>query len=65
MSCSAATRCSTAGPAPPGARYSDRPTIVRSITEKLLTLPDATVVHTGHGDSTTIGAERANVTPEG
>ena len=53
------------GPGATGRSYSDRPTIVRSITEKLLTLPDETVVHTGHGDSTTIGAERANVTPEG
>jgi len=50
------------GPGATGRSYSDRPTIVRSITEKLLTLPDETVVHTGHGDSTTIGAERANVT---
>lgn len=49
------------GPGATGRSYSDRPTIVRSITEKLLTLPDDTVVHTGHGDSTTIGAERGNV----
>jgi hypothetical protein len=27
----------------------------------LLALPDHTIVHTGHGDSTTIGAERAAV----
>jgi hypothetical protein len=27
----------------------------------LLDLPDHTVVHTGHGDSTTIGAEREGV----
>jgi hypothetical protein len=27
----------------------------------LLTLPPSTVVHTGHGDSTTIGAEREGV----
>jgi glyoxylase-like metal-dependent hydrolase (beta-lactamase superfamily II) len=45
-----------------GRSFSDRPTIIRSITEKLFELPDETVVHTGHGDSTTIGAERANVT---
>jgi glyoxylase-like metal-dependent hydrolase (beta-lactamase superfamily II) len=49
------------GPGATGRSYSDRPTIIRSITEKLLPLPDATVVHTGHGDSTTIGAERDNV----
>ena len=52
------------GPGATGRSYSDRPTIVRSITEKLLTLPDDTVVHTGHGDSTTIGAERGNVPAE-
>lgn len=38
--------------------YSDFPTIISSITERLLTLPDETVVHTGHGDSTSIGTER-------
>jgi len=27
----------------------------------LLTLPAETIVHTGHGDSTTIGAERDGV----
>ena len=53
------------GPGATGRSFSDRPTIVRSINEKLLTLPDDTVVHTGHGDSTTIGAERANVPPVG
>jgi glyoxylase-like metal-dependent hydrolase (beta-lactamase superfamily II) len=52
------------GPGATGRSYSDRPTIVRSITHKLLTLPDDTVVHTGHGDSTTIGAERGNVPAE-
>ena len=52
------------GPGATGRSFSDRPTIVRSINDKLLPLPDATVVHTGHGDSTTIGAERANVPAE-
>ncbi len=52
------------GPGATGRSYSDRPTIIRSITEKLFALPDATVVHTGHGDSTTIGAERANLEPQ-
>jgi hypothetical protein len=28
---------------------------------QLLALPSETVVHTGHGESTTIGAERAGV----
>ncbi len=32
--------------------------LVRSICEKLLVLPDETVVYTGHGPSTTIGQEK-------
>ncbi|MGA1981219.1 MAG: MBL fold metallo-hydrolase [Acidobacteriaceae bacterium] len=36
----------------------DGPTLIRSIHEKLLTLPDATVVVPGHGPKTTIGEER-------
>jgi len=32
--------------------------ILRSIREKLLVLPDQTRVIAGHGDETTIGAER-------
>ena len=49
------------GPGATGRSYSDEPTILRSIIEKLLTLPDSTVVHTGHGATTTIGAEREGV----
>lgn len=49
------------GPGATGRSFSDEPTILRSIRDRLLTLPDHTVVHTGHGDSTTIGAERAAV----
>jgi glyoxylase-like metal-dependent hydrolase (beta-lactamase superfamily II) len=45
------------GPGATGRSFSDRPTIERSIRERLLTLPPETVVHTGHGDDTTIGAE--------
>jgi glyoxylase-like metal-dependent hydrolase (beta-lactamase superfamily II) len=45
------------GPGATGRSYSDRPTIERSIRERLLTLPPGTVVHTGHGPDTTIGAE--------
>jgi len=45
------------GPGATGRSYSDRATILRSIEERLLVLPESTVVHTGHGDSTTIGAE--------
>jgi hydroxyacylglutathione hydrolase len=36
----------------------DSKTILISIHERLLTLPDATTVVTGHGPATTIGAER-------
>ncbi len=36
----------------------DHNTLLKSIKEQLLTLPDATVVYPGHGPSTTIGAER-------
>jgi glyoxylase-like metal-dependent hydrolase (beta-lactamase superfamily II) len=45
------------GPGATGRSYSDRPTIERSIRERLLTLPPETVVHTGHGPDTTVGAE--------
>ena len=45
------------GPGATGRSYSDFPTIVGSIRDRLLTLPDDTVVHTGHGDDTSIGAE--------
>lgn len=38
--------------------YADHDTLVRSIREHLLTLPDDTTVHPGHGAATTIGAER-------
>jgi glyoxylase-like metal-dependent hydrolase (beta-lactamase superfamily II) len=37
---------------------SDHDTLIRSIREQLLTLPDDTVVHPGHGDTTTIGREK-------
>lgn len=46
------------GPGATGRSYSDYPTILISIRERLLTLPTETVVRTGHGDNTTIGAER-------
>ncbi|GGT41690.1 MBL fold metallo-hydrolase [Streptomyces purpureus] len=45
------------GPGATGRSFSDFPTIIDSIRDRLLTLPPATVVRTGHGDSTTIGAE--------
>lgn len=37
----------------------DGPTLLASIEERLLTLPDETIVHPGHGPRTTIGDERA------
>jgi len=46
------------GPGATGRSFSDHDTIVASIRASLLTLPDDTVVKTGHGDDTTIGAER-------
>ncbi|MGY4859990.1 MBL fold metallo-hydrolase [Cryobacterium sp. AP23] len=45
------------GPGATGRSYSDFPTIIESITTKLLSLPAETVVNTGHGESTSIGAE--------
>ncbi|MEA5453841.1 MBL fold metallo-hydrolase [Sinomonas sp. JGH33] len=45
------------GPGATGRSFSDFPTIIGSIRERLLTLPAETVVNTGHGDSTTIGDE--------
>ncbi|WP_017568708.1 MBL fold metallo-hydrolase [Nocardiopsis halotolerans] len=45
------------GPGATGRSYSDFPTIVESIRDRLLPLPEDTVVNTGHGPSTTIGAE--------
>jgi glyoxylase-like metal-dependent hydrolase (beta-lactamase superfamily II) len=45
------------GPGATGRSYSDYGTIVESIRTRLLTLPEDTTVHTGHGESTTIGTE--------
>lgn len=45
------------GPGATGRSHSDFDTIIRSIRAQLLTMPPETVVHTGHGDSTTIGDE--------
>ncbi len=49
------------GPGATGRSYSDRDLLVASVQMRLLGLPDDTVVHTGHGPDTTIGAERANL----
>lgn len=45
------------GPGATGRSYSDFPTILTSIGERLLDLPPQTRVLTGHGEETTIGAE--------
>src|SRR5690606_35394809 len=45
------------GPGATGRSFSSFATIIDSIRDRLLPLPDETVVHTGHGDDTTIGEE--------
>ncbi|MEU3187740.1 MBL fold metallo-hydrolase [Streptomyces sp. NPDC006923] len=45
------------GPGATGRSFSDFPTIIDSIRDRLLVLPPETVVRTGHGDTTTVGAE--------
>ncbi len=45
------------GPGATGRSFSDRPTIEASIRQRLFALPAETVVKTGHGPDTTIGAE--------
>lgn len=42
------------GPGATGPPFSSFATIIDSIRDRLLPLPDETVVHTGHGDDTTI-----------
>ena len=51
-------------PGGPGATHfpgGDFPTIIRSIEDRLLTLPAETLVLPGHGDDTTIGTERPHL----
>ncbi|NLD84457.1 MAG: MBL fold metallo-hydrolase [Actinomycetales bacterium] len=45
------------GPGATGRSYSDFPTIITSIRDRILTLPAGTLVHTGHGDGTKVGDE--------
>lgn len=49
------------GPGATGRSFSDGDLIVESIRTTLFELPDDTVVHTGHGADTTIGAERVGL----
>ena len=49
------------GPGATGRSFSDRGVLVASIRARLLGLPGDTVVHTGHGEDTTIAAETPNV----
>ena len=45
------------GPGATGRSFSDFPTIIGSIRRELLALPPSTVVHAGHGDTTSIADE--------
>lgn len=45
------------GPGATGRSFSDFPTIISSIRDRLLVLPPGTVVRTGHGRTTTVGDE--------
>lgn len=49
------------GPGATGRSFSDYDTIVASIRGRLFQLDEATTVHTGHGESTTIAAEAAGL----
>ncbi len=49
------------GPGATGRSFSDFPTIIESISSRLLNLPKDTVVNPGHGDSTVIGDEAPNL----
>jgi glyoxylase-like metal-dependent hydrolase (beta-lactamase superfamily II) len=49
------------GPGATGRSYSDFPTIIESIRERIFTLPESTEVLTGHGDSTSVGAEKPHL----
>jgi glyoxylase-like metal-dependent hydrolase (beta-lactamase superfamily II) len=51
------------GPGATGRSFSDYDTIIASIRGRLFALPADTVVHPGHGASTTIGAEAYSLRP--
>ncbi|GAC56142.1 hypothetical protein GOHSU_04_00110 [Gordonia hirsuta DSM 44140 = NBRC 16056] len=47
------------GPGATGRSFSSREVLEESIRSRLYELPEETIVHTGHGEDTTIGAEKA------
>lgn len=49
------------GPGATGRSYSSFETIIESISTRLFDLPEETVVLTGHGEATTIGAEKPHL----
>lgn len=49
------------GPGATGRSYSDFPTIIGSIRDRLFALPAETKVNTGHGDATSIGDESGHL----
>ena len=49
------------GPGATGRSYSDFDVIIASIRERILTLPEGTEVLTGHGEATTVGAEKPHL----
>lgn len=49
------------GPGATGRSYSSFPEIIESLRRLLMYMPPATVVHTGHGDSTTVGDESPHI----
>ncbi|MFI7067482.1 MBL fold metallo-hydrolase [Kribbella sp. NPDC050124] len=49
------------GPGATGRSYSDAELLLNSIRTRLLTLPNSTLLHTGHGPDTSIGIERATL----
>jgi glyoxylase-like metal-dependent hydrolase (beta-lactamase superfamily II) len=53
------------GPGATGRSFSDRDVLEASIRDRLFPLPDDTVVHTGHGEDTTVGAERERASAAG
>jgi len=49
------------GPGATGRSYSHFPTIIESLRRLFLYMPPPTIVHTGHGESTTVGDESPHV----